>query len=136
MAKNIVSKDVSLEDVFYLISLFENDLNSHLDYVNCNMQIYNEDLIKMYVDIQDNFFYELSRATNITQIEIEDKFKEYVVNVKENNCINKNYSLKFLSEDKAEYLKERERALNIDVAPSIRNVQEVYNKNNVKKVYN
>lgn len=136
LSKNIVNKDVTLEDVFYLISLFENDLNSHIKYKDNTKYSYNEEFINIYVNIQDNFFYELAKSRNCSQEEIEIAFDNYTAYIKINDGeIVKNYSLSFLSEEKKDYLNERETAINLSATISIRNLLKEFSKQNLQKVY-
>ena len=136
LAKNLVNKDATLEDVFYLISLFENDLNSHIKYKDSTKYSYNDRFIETYLNIQDNFFYELSKASGYSQNDIENKFDEYTAHVKDSkgNIIN-NYSLKFLNKEKINYLEEREAAMNLSATVSIRDISKEFSKNNLQKVY-
>ena len=131
LAKNLVNKDATLEDVFYLISLFENDLNSHIKYKDSAKYSYNDRFIETYLNIQDNFFYELSKATGYSQNDIENKFDEYTVHTKEGN----NYSLNFLSKEKINYLEEREEAMSLSATVSIKDVSKEFSKKDLKKVY-
>lgn len=132
LAKNLVNKYATLEDVFYLISLFENDLNSHIKYKDSTKYIYNERFIETYLNIQYNFFYELSKTLDLSQEEIENKFDEYTAHTKDGN----NYSLNFLSKEKIAYLEEREEAMNLSATVSIRDVANEFSKQNLQKVYN
>lgn len=137
LSKNIVNKDVTLEDVFYLISLFENDLNSHIKYKDSEKYSYNEEFINTYIDIQNNFFYQLSKSMNCSQEDIENKFDNYTAYIKNSNGgIVNNYSLSFLNKEKIDYLKEREDAINLSATISIKNASKVFSKNNLQKVYN
>lgn len=131
LAKNLVNKDATLEDVFYLISLFENDLNSHIKYKDSTKYKYNNRFIETYLNIQDNFFYELSKSTGYSQTDIEKKFDEYTANTKDGN----NYSLNFLNKDKIDYLEERETAMSLSATVSIRDVNNEFSKQNLQKVY-
>lgn len=132
LAKNLVNKDATLEDVFYLISLFENDLNSHIKYKDSTKYSYNDRFIETYLNIQDNFFYELSKSTGYSQEEIESKFDGYTAHTKEGN----NYSLNFLNKEKITYLEEREAAMNLSATVSIRDASNEFSKQNLQKVYN
>ena len=132
LSKNLVNKDATLEDVFYLISLFENDLNSHIKYKDSSKYNYNDRFIETYLNIQDNFFYELSKTTGYSQEEIESKFDEYTAHTKDGN----NYSLSFLSKEKINYLEEREGAMNLSATVSIRDASYEFSKQNLQKVYN
>ncbi len=136
LSKNIVGKNATLEDVFYLISLFENDLNNHLKYDEQEKYEYNEEFINKYIEIQDNFFYQLSKCLNCSQESIEEMFLEYRSNIKlDDGNIAKNYSLEFLDEQKISYLNERAESLKSEATSSIKNVQKQFNEENLQKVY-
>lgn len=135
LSKSIVNKDVSLGDVFYLMSVFENDINNHILYDNSKKYNYNEHFMNMYVQVQDNFFASLSANLNISQNELEDYYNNYTSVIKNGDTTSNNYNLRFLGNDKINYLKERENSFNKYAGPSIRNVLDEYGKNS-KKVYN
>lgn len=127
LSKNIVNKDVTLEDVFYLISLFENDLNSHIKYKDSTKYSYNERFINTYIDIQNNFFYQLSKCLNCSEEEMEDRFNNYTSNIKlSDGTIVNNYSLNFLNKEKIDYLEERKEAIKLSSSVSIRNVSKEF----------
>ena len=134
LSKSIVNKDVSLGDVFYLISVFENDINNHIIYDSFNKFTYNEHFMNSYVEIQDNFFASLSKKLNMSQNELEECYNNYNSSIKKGDAIYKNYNLKFLGNDKINYLKEREAVFNKYAGPTIRNVLAEFE--NSKKVYN
>lgn len=137
LSKNIVNKDVTLEDVFYLISLFENDLNSHIKYKDSTKYSYNGRFIKTYIDIQNNFFYQISKSMGCNQEEIEDRFNNYTSNIKlSDGKIVNNYSLNFLNKEKIDYLEKRKEAIKLSSAPSIRNISKKFSVENLQKVYN
>ena len=135
LSKSIVNKDVSLGDVFYLISVFENDINNHILYDSSNKYKNNEHFMETYVEIQDNFFSSLSINLNMSQDELEQYYNNYTSVIKTGDTTSNNYNLKFLGNDKITYLKERESAFNKYAGPTIRNVLNQYT-NNSKKVYN
>lgn len=135
LAKTITNKNnVTLEDIFYLICLFENDMNNHLLYSKEQNIDNNDDFINKYVEIQDNFFYQLSLCLNVKQEEIEESFYQYSANEKtESGVIVKNYDLNFLSQEKIKYLEERQNELKTETTISVRQAQNELNK---VKVYN
>lgn len=135
LSKTIVNKELSLGDVFYLISVFENDINNHILYNSPEKYNYNQYFMNKYIEIQDNFFFELSKSVNLSQNELEYLYNSYtsVINKGESNV--KNYSLEFLGQDKINYLKEREEAFSMVAAPTIRNVNDSFLEKEIKKVY-
>lgn len=136
LSQNIVNKDVSLGDIFYLISLFENDINNHILYDSDKKYSYNEHFINTYLDIQDNFFFELSNIINCSQEELENSYNNYNSYIQVGETVVKNYNLTFLSKDKVNYLTEREKELNNISGPTVRYVNDNFFTKNSKKVYN
>lgn len=136
LSKKIVNEDVSLGDIFYLISIFENDINNHILYNSEQKYNYNEKFINKYVDIQDNFFFELSKSLKCSQEQIEEFYNDYNSVIKQGQTNIKNYTLNFLEQEKKDYLTEREIALNNIAAPTIRSISTNFLENNIKKVYN
>lgn len=136
LSKSLVNKNMTLEDTFYLISHFENDLNVHIGYNEMNLSKYNEKFMETYIQIQDNFFYQLSKCLNISQEEVEEMFNNYSSKIRlSDNIVVGNYSLSFLEKEKVKYLEERESAISNFSAPSIRKIHSI-SKNNNQKVYN
>lgn len=136
LSLNIVNKDTTLEDIFYLISLYENDLNSHVKYKDSAKYCYNVRFMNTYLDIQNNFFYELSKAMNCSQEDIENKFDSYAANIKlSDDIIINNYSLNFLGQEKIDYLEKREEAMSLSATVSIRDASNEFSRQNSQKVY-
>lgn len=58
--KNLVTKaignEVSFEDLFFLITVFENDINSHINYNKLENYAYYEEFMANYSIIQNAFF--------------------------------------------------------------------------------
>ena len=121
LSNNIKNKNVTLGDVFYLIHLFENDLNNHILYNSNKNYDYNKDFMNTYIDIQNNFFNSLAKNKNYSQDNIIDMFNNYTVNVKlSDSAIVSNYSLNFLDNDKIKYLNQRQKDLSKEATNTIR----------------
>lgn len=136
LSNSIINQNVSLGDIFYLISVFENDINNHILYDRVQKYGYNERFINTYIEIQDNFFLELAKAMNCKQEEIEEYYNNYNSNIKIGDTTIENYSLEFLDNEKIAYLKERETALNNIAGSNIRSVANEFYVKGVQKVYN
>lgn len=126
LSNNIVNKDTTLNDIFYLIKLFEDDLSSHNHYNDSNLYEYNEVFFEKYLNIQDNFFHELSKVTGYSEEEIINSY---------NNYSGYEYKLKFVDENRKNYLESRKDYL---YSHSTSTVRECYNtlSKNLQKVYN
>lgn len=135
LANAIMNNDVTLEDVFYLISIFECDLNNHLDYVNKDRLDDNKLFFKKYIGIQNNFFYYMSKIINIQQKDMELLYDDYTSKVKDSkNIISNNYSLKWLKNEKLKYLEKRQNDLSLMATYSIKNIVDCYNKKTNDKI--
>jgi len=79
--KNLVismhTKDYTLGEIFELISLFEQDLNSHLNYDMIEKKEYNSYFFDNYIYIQERFFAELSEKTGLDIEEIKNLYIRY-----------------------------------------------------------
>lgn len=128
LANKIANKELAIEDIFYLITIFENDINLHIKYTNSKYNDYNENFINYYVNVQNEFFYSISLNGTYTFEEIQGKFDLY--NVKaydEANNLQNNYSLVWLDEEKVCYVQSYEGEVLSNNHESI--------QNNLKRVY-
>ena len=91
----------TVNDLLFIINLFEASLDNHLKYSNLNYQSYNEAFIKTYLSIRKNFFDALSSNNDI---DISEQYKSYSMLADENTI---NASLKWLTKDKTDFLIER-----------------------------
>jgi len=95
--------DVALEDVFFLISLWECDLNAHLGFGRLGSFDSYPRFISEYVTMQEAFFERLSTACGFSMDELTDEWTRYQ--------IGNSAGLKWLGSDKRDYLFERFEAL-------------------------
>ncbi|MGE5456625.1 MAG: hypothetical protein ACM3O4_05965 [Ignavibacteriales bacterium] len=124
LAEQIKDKNLSLQDTFFLITLFESELNSHLKYTRTDLFEYNEDFMNQYVDIQDHFLKALSQGNNYTSNELLDLYDNYGMTLLKDGTKSPNYNLSWLSNDKKNYLLSREKALHNISTGNIRNSYE------------
>ncbi len=125
LANEIASNMMTLQDSFFLIKTFENDINSHIKYSDDSYSISNETFIKNYVAIQDEFFYMLSLNGDYSQTDIESKFNNYKsVVTNKTGAKENNYSLVWISDSKAEYLEDYSKKMEIYSSESIRSYNE------------
>lgn len=120
------NNDVSLNDIYYLIDNYENSINKQLYLSNANFYELNHDLVGEYVDIQDNFFYALSKSTGIDEKTIIDGYINYTENNK-TTC-----DLSWLDNDKKEYLENIVKENTNDLS-SIRAIQLKFEPKYIKK---
>ena len=91
----------TVNDLLFIINLFEANLDNHLKYSNSNYQSYNEDFLKTYLSLRNEFFDALS---NINDIDFSEQYETYSMLADENTI---NASLKWLTKDKTDFLTER-----------------------------
>ena len=92
---------ITVNDLLFIINLFEANLDNHLKYSNSNYQSYNEDFLKTYLSLRNEFFDALS---NINDIDFSEQYETYSMLADENTI---NASLKWLTKDKTDFLTER-----------------------------
>ncbi len=135
LAEAVVHNKMTLQDCFFLIETFENDINSHIKYSDESYSTTNKNFIDNYVEIQNEFFYMLSLNGEYSQTNIESDFKGYhsVLSSKTGEKTN-NYSLLWSNDIKSKYLTEYSKEMKINSSQSIRYYQEkLYNNNKTLK---
>ena len=131
LAEVCSNSNVTIQDAFYLIKTFENDVYLHILYDDKEKVKYNEEYINNYVDIQDEFFYLLSQSKKYSQKDIETLFDKYSMFVEDKNKDKvPNCTLKWLDKDKVDFITDFSTADIRSGRESIRETQQtLYNKN-------
>jgi len=93
--------NVPLRDIFYLITVFESDINSHIAYVDENKYQDNKEFLEEYLDIQRNFFNLIAQNHNLTADEVIELYNNYGIY---NSSGLNNYSLSFLESEKRTFV--------------------------------
>lgn len=128
-------KDVTLEDIFYLITIFEGDMNYHLEYSDGKkIETFEETItfLKEYNKIQEKFFNSLTISNNISINDIYMLYNDYGMYAgNEEKEINANLS--WLNQDKKEWLKEKAEGQRViygyQVQQILENIESItYNK--------
>lgn len=103
--------DVTLEDIFFLITVFEGDMNYHLEYsTNKASSIDDEtkEFLAQYNELQTNFLSSLSICNNLNLDDITHLYNEYGMYAQTNDSSNTyNASLKWLSTEKKQWLEAK-----------------------------
>lgn len=99
----IKEKNLTLQDIFYLITIFESDINSHLTYADENKYQDNQEFIEEYLNIQNYFFNLITESNNYQINELIEIFDNY--GLLNSNGIN-NYNLSFLPKEKQNLINE------------------------------
>ena len=108
LAKTISEKDIPLNDVFYLISVYEMDLNNHILYNDYNQYEANDILMKEYVEMQDELFKMIAKDNNMTYEEILELYDNYNSQYYQAEYVCNNYDLSWLDSDKIDYMNQRQ----------------------------
>ena len=104
LAERVHNGDVTLQDAFYLINTFESAINLHIIYDDAERYEYNEDAIKLYVELQDEFFRMIAEDSNMTFEDIERMFNDYSLIIKTDKGYERNYSFNWLTASEKEYV--------------------------------
>jgi len=99
-------KDLTIEDIYALITIFEGDLNFHIKY-NTGQTLeldYNQRLLQEYSNIQSKFFESISIANNMEYQDILDGFNNYQLFTIDNGETKLNASFNWLNENQISWL--------------------------------
>lgn len=107
LALKLTQNEISLNDVFYIISLYELDLLKDIPFDNPFVKEKYISVFENYIDMQTTFFEYIQKSTNI---DVLNSFMEYHMNYK-NGSIYANASLEWLDAEKREYVLYRNHQL-------------------------
>lgn len=111
LAKQLKEKQIGLQDVFYLITVFENDLNSHIKYTKSERFQYDEPFLNEYIKVQDQFFDAIARSNDYTVDQLLDLYNNYGMTLQIDNTKYQNYNLSWMDSSKRDYILGREAYL-------------------------
>ena len=98
---------ISLQDVFWLINVFEADMNWHLSYDDAARWEENQTFVTGYTDIQDAFFRMLEESGCLTRQELTERFFRYALVIQEaDGSYRRNCGLAFMSGEDRNFLSE------------------------------
>lgn len=100
LARQINNGDVTLQDVYYLMRLYEADLDTHFSNNTVGYMEFFSDFYDAYVDLQNEFFKVIAGENNFVANELSNDFENYSMNAvsKSPNC-----DLNFLSSETKNY---------------------------------
>lgn len=104
LARLINSEEVSLQDVYFLLNVYETDLNAHMSYSSEDNLAYNSEFMDAYVELQNEFFMALADSSSISFDELVYGFATYSGAIINGDVISRNCSLDFLDEDEKQFL--------------------------------
>lgn len=125
LATIVKDNNVPLQDIFFLITVFEADLDTHLTYTDESKYEDNIGFIEKYVKIQNNFFAYLSSSKNISQDDIETIYNDYGIY---RNSGEKNYTLSYLNSEKKDFIEFMINELKNNKTEQIRDTYTKYSK--------
>lgn len=104
LAERICNSEVVLQDVFYLINVFEAALNRHVLYEEAQRLEYNDESMAFYLETQDQFFEALAVESGMRYEELIESFGEYALLNKKGNDYQRNYQFSWLDDEEKEYI--------------------------------
>lgn len=104
LAERICNSEVVLQDVFYLINVFEAALNRHVLYEEAQRLEYNDESMAFYLETQDHFFEALATESGMRYEELIESFGEYALLIKTGNDYQRNYQFSWLDDEEKEYI--------------------------------
>lgn len=104
LAERVANADVTLQDAFYLINVFESSLSGHLIYDDASRYELNESSINFYVEIQNEFFKYIAQDSGFTYDDIVKQFGEFALVIKNEGLYSRNNSFTWLTEEEKEFI--------------------------------
>ena len=104
LATAVANKNIPLQDIFYLITVFEADINSHVGYDEEIKLEFNQPLMADYSVIQQHFFELLASSGKYSIDEINDMFNNYALTINDGTTVSANRSFSWLDKSKQEYI--------------------------------
>lgn len=133
LANAINNGNVTLNDIFYCINVFEEDLNTHLTYDdNSDQDIVNANkyFLSNYIKLQDLFFEYLSTSYNCSVSDIEELFSTYGLVKFDDNNYQRNANLEWLSNDEQKFMGD---LLTHNLNSLTTNIRFLYNEDGISK---
>ncbi len=102
LAERIAHSQVDLQDVFYLMNVFEAALNVHLIYDEEERLDLNREALEYYVAAQDELFRLLAEDSGCSEEEIAELYGAYALVIRTGTEYRRNCSLSWLTEEERE----------------------------------
>ena len=104
LARLVNREQVSLQDIYFLLNVYETDLNAHMSYSVKENDVYNKEFMDTYVALQDQFFRALAESSSLSFDEIAEGFATYSGAILQGDVISRNCGLEFLDEGEKQFL--------------------------------
>ncbi len=107
LARQINNGDATLQDMYYLIKVWENKLCYHFSNNEYGHMVAFKELYNQYLDIQNEFYELIAKDNNYTVEEIDTGLQGYSVNIKDGDQKKSpNCDLYFFNDDKKQFIKD------------------------------
>lgn len=104
LAERVANADVTMEDAFYLINVFESSLSRHLWYDDSSLYSMFEDTIRYYVETQDMFFQYIAQDSGYSYDDVVDRFNNFAMVYIDNGRYFRNNSFTWLDDKEKTYV--------------------------------
>lgn len=100
LAREINNGGVTLRDAYYLIRVFEADIDRHMSNQTVGYLIFFKDFYGDYLDVQNEFFAVLSKDNNVEEDKLSSGFQAYSMNINDGEKdVSPNCTLNFLTNE-------------------------------------
>lgn len=121
LARQVARGDVTLQDVYYLMRVWEGKLCYHTACETYFYVSFFHDFYEDYVAIQDEFIKILAKENKLSRDKIIEEFEGYSMNIQEGEKKKSpNCDLKFFNEDEKQYIKDFNKLYYMTGFPSVR----------------
>lgn len=101
LARQLNKDNASLQDIYYLMRVFEADIDRHMANNIVGYLIYFKDFYPAYLEIQDEFLNLVAKDSGVSKDELKEEFNKYSMNAVVNDKkVSPNCTLEFLTPDK------------------------------------
>ncbi len=122
LAERIANADVTLEDAFYLINVFEGALSRHLWYDDSSLYSVFEDTMRYNVELQNMLFEYIAQDSGLSCDQVVEEFESFAMIYYVNGVYSRNNSLTWLDEDEKNCIYDMFTNNITDFTVNIRNV--------------
>lgn len=125
LAERIANSEVTLEDAFYLINVFEAALNLHLVYDDESRYDLNQEPVEFYLTVQNRFFEAVASGSNLTFENLVDAFNQFALVIETDGSYQRNCSFAWLSEKEKAFIGQVLTTNISSLTLNIRNLRQV-----------
>lgn len=126
LARSVNSGEATLQDIYYLMRIYECDLQNHLSNNEVSYMIYFKDFYPRYLELREAFFKAIGTENRISLEQLEDGFAKYSINVKSNGkTVSPNCTLDFLTAEQKADVNSYCKRIYKKGYPNMRNAYEI-----------